>query len=105
MIAVRDSPHGATFAVRVQPRASRTRLTGVLGSGEESVLKVALAAPPVDGRANETLVEFFADLLEVSRAAVQVLSGAQSRNKVLRVTGLPAEEIVAVLMAALPKSV
>ena len=103
MIPIRDSPHGATFAVRVQPRASKTRITGLLGSGADAVLKIALAAPPVDGRANEALVDFVANLLEVPLAAVQVLSGAQSRNKLLRVTGMSAEAIAAVLDAAIPR--
>lgn len=84
---------GASLAVRVQPRASRTAITGVYGEGEEQALKVALMAPPVEGRANEALTEFFAKLTGRSRSSVTVASGDHSRNKVLHFSGLTAEEL------------
>ena len=62
MIEVRDTPKGASFAVKVQPRASKNALTGELGGG----FKLALTAPPLEGRANQACVEFFANLLRVS---------------------------------------
>jgi uncharacterized protein (TIGR00251 family) len=70
--------------VRVQPRASRTELAGRHGDA----LKVRIAAPPVDGAANEALVRFLADRLDVSRSAVQVEAGATGRTKVVAVTGI-----------------
>jgi uncharacterized protein (TIGR00251 family) len=97
MIPIRDSPQGASFAVRVQPRAARTKITGVFGEGEHAALKVALAAPPVEGRANQALIEFFAGLLNVPRSHIEVLTGTQSRNKVLRVRGRTAAELRSVL--------
>jgi uncharacterized protein (TIGR00251 family) len=93
MIPIRDSPQGATFAIKVQPRAKKTAITGTFGEGADAALKVALSAPPVEGRANDALIEFFAELCGVPRAAVSVLYGAQSRNKVLRIAGRSAEEI------------
>ena len=63
VIPVRETDAGVTFAVRVQPGAKKTAITGVYGEGESAALKVALAAPPIDGRANEALVGFFAELL------------------------------------------
>ena len=89
MIPFREGPDGVTFAVRVQPRARRNAIVGELGDA----MKVALTAPPVDGRANEACVEFIADLLRVSKPAVTLVSGQSSRNKVVRVTGLSAEEV------------
>ncbi len=93
MIPVRDSPQGATFAVKVHPRARKTAITGVFGEGANAALKIALSAPPVEGRANEALIEFCADLCQVPRSAVSVISGSQSRNKVIRVAGRTAEQI------------
>jgi uncharacterized protein len=94
MIPIRDSSEGASFAVRVHPRAKKTAITGVFGEGPDAALKLALSAPPVDGRANEALIEFFAELFRVPRSAVSVVSGVQSRSKVLRVAGRTAAELL-----------
>jgi uncharacterized protein (TIGR00251 family) len=89
MIEIRDTPKGASFAVQVQPRASKNALTGELGGG----FKLALTAPPLEGRANQACVEFFASLLRVSRSSVTIASGQNRRRKVMRVAGLSAEEV------------
>jgi uncharacterized protein len=89
MIPIRDTPHGATFAIRVQPRASRNAVVGEMGDA----LKIALTAPPVDGKANEACVEFVSKLLKVPRSSVTIAAGETSRNKVIRVAGLKAEEV------------
>jgi uncharacterized protein len=87
MIALRETAPGVSFLVRVQPRASRTAISGIVGDA----VKVALAAPPVEGKANEVLIRFFAELFEVPRAAVEIVSGELSRHKVVRVAGVSAE--------------
>jgi uncharacterized protein (TIGR00251 family) len=89
MVAIQDSPNGATFAVKVHPRAKKNGITGEVGDA----LKVALTAPPVDGKANEACIEFLAKLLKVPRSSVTIASGQASRNKVIRVAGLSEEEI------------
>jgi len=89
MTTITDSPTGTTFAVRVHPRAKKNAITGEVGDA----LKVALTAPPVDGKANEACIEFFAKLLKVSRSSVTIAAGLSSRNKVIRVTGLKAETV------------
>jgi uncharacterized protein len=89
MVAIQNSSSGATFAIRVHPRAKKNAITGEVGDA----LKVALTAPPVDGKANEACVEFFAKLLKVPRSSITIASGQTSRNKVIRVAGLSAEEI------------
>jgi len=89
MPSIHESPAGVTFAVKVHPRAKKNAITGELGDA----LKVSLTAPPIDGRANEACIEFFARLLEVPRSSVTIASGQTSRQKVIRVTGLSAEEI------------
>jgi len=89
VIPLREGPDGLSFAVRVQPRARRNAIIGELGDA----LKIALTAPPVDGRANEACVEFFAELFDVPRSSVTITSGQSSRNKVIRVMGISVAEI------------
>ncbi len=89
MIPIHDAPAGTTFAIKVHPRAKKDAITGELGNA----LKVALTAPPLDGRANEACIEFFAKALNLSRASVSIAAGHSSRNKVIRVAGLSAEEV------------
>ncbi len=89
MIPIRDTDRGATFAIRVQPRASRNAVAGEMGDA----LKLALTAPPVEGKANEACVEFLANLLKVPRSSVTIASGESSRNKVIRITGLSAGQV------------
>lgn len=75
---------GIRLRVRVQPRASRSEIVGRHGDA----LKVRLAAPPVDGAANEALIRFLADRLEVPRAAVRLAAGGGARSKLLAVEGI-----------------
>ena len=89
MIAVQETDAGVTFRVKIQPRAKRNAVVGELGDA----LKVALTAPPVDGRANEACIEFFAELLKLPRSSITIVSGHSSRNKVIRVTGISTEEL------------
>jgi uncharacterized protein (TIGR00251 family) len=89
MVPVHDTAAGATFAVRVHPRARKNAITGELGEA----LKVSITAPPVEGRANEACMEFLANLLKVPRSSITIASGQSSRNKVVRVAGLSAEEV------------
>lgn len=102
MIAVRDTPEGALFAVRVTPRASRTAVPGIYGEGTNAALKVALQAPPVEGKANAALVEFLSDLLGVPRASIVLRSGEHSRTKTVLIRGQSAAAIAVLLEQALP---
>jgi uncharacterized protein len=89
MIEVDDAPAGATFSVKVQPRARKNAVTGELGG----VLKLALTAPPVEGKANDACIEFLANLLKVPRSSVTIASGHSGRRKLIRVAGLTAAEV------------
>ena len=89
MVAIQNSANGATFAVKVHPRAKKNAITGEVGDA----LKLALTAPPVDGKANEACIEFFAKLLKVSPSSVTIAAGRTSRNKVVRVAGLTAQQV------------
>ena len=90
MIPVTDSANGATFAVKVQPRAKKNAITGEVGDA----LKLALIAPPSEGRANEACVEFLAKILEKPRSSITIAAGASSRKKLIRVAGISAAEVI-----------
>lgn len=74
-----------TVDILVQPRASRAKI----GPVHDGRIKVSVTAPPVDGEANAAVIELFAKQLGVSKSAVEVIAGASSRRKRLRVTGSP----------------
>ena len=84
MIPIRDTASGATFQVKVHPRAKKNAITGEIGDA----LKVALTAPPIEGRANEACIALFAELLNVPRSSVTIAAGETSRNKLIRISGL-----------------
>jgi uncharacterized protein len=86
---IREDASGASIQVRVHPRAKKNAITGELGDA----LKVSLMTPPIEGRANEACIEFFAKLLKVPRSSVTIASGQTSRNKVIRVAGISAAEL------------
>ena len=93
MIPVRDTPSGAMFQVKVHPRAKKNAITGEVGDA----LKLALTAPPLEGRANQACIEFLAEVLNVPRSSVTIAAGESSRNKVIRVRGLSAAQVEAKL--------
>lgn len=85
---------GVRFSVRVQPRASRTEVCGVHGEA----LKVRIAAPPVNGAANDALIALLSTELGVSRRSVRIVSGESSRSKLIEVDGIatgPIERLAA----------
>ena len=98
MFSIRDDSTGVGFAVRVHPRAKKNAITGILGDA----LKVSLTAPPVEGKANEACIEFFANLLKVPRSSVTIASGLTSRNKVVRIACLSGKEVEQRLKIASP---
>ncbi|WP_263366418.1 DUF167 domain-containing protein [Edaphobacter bradus] len=91
---VRDVADGCTVSVRVHPGARRDGVMGLHGGA----VKIALNAPPVDGRANDALIAFVAEKLGSPRARVSLVAGAASRSKVLRITGKSAAEVRAALL-------
>jgi uncharacterized protein len=92
----KDVADGCTLAVRVHPGARKNNVTGV----HADAVKIALTAPPVDGRANEALIAFLAETLHLPRARVSLVAGATSRAKTVRITGKSAAEVAAALFPA-----
>jgi uncharacterized protein len=82
-----STPGGVLITVRVIPRAGRSGLAGT----RDGVLLVRLNAPPVEGAANAELIEVLADVLDVPKRAVTIVSGERSRSKRVRVTGVTLE--------------
>jgi len=75
---------GVTLRLHIQPGAKKTEVAGLHGEA----LKIRLAAPPVDGKANACLISFLADRLGVAKAAISLVSGDTSRAKRVRVNGV-----------------
>ena len=88
---------GVVVALHVQPGARRTAIVGPHGDR----LKVTVASPPADGRANAALLEFLADRLSLPKSCLRLMSGASSREKRIAVdTALPAASVAAALAPA-----
>ena len=84
-----DHPEGVVIKVKVQPRASRNRIAGVLGD----TLKVTLTAPPVDGAANAACIDFFSTLLQIPKHRIEIMSGHTGRTKLLKLYNVKSAEI------------
>jgi uncharacterized protein (TIGR00251 family) len=94
-ITINAHPEGATIALRVQPRAKRAAILGE----QAGALKVAVTAPPEDGKANEAVVELFRSRFKFSRSRLELLSGHTNRNKVVLVRGVTPEQLTALIEA------
>jgi uncharacterized protein len=97
MVDLRANGDNITFSVRVQPRASRSQIAGEI----DGMLKIRVAAPPVEGEANEELIRLIAKLFEIPRANVALIAGQSSKNKLVRVSGISLERCKKVLDEAL----
>lgn len=86
--ALREHAQGCTLTLRVQPGAKKTALVGIYGEGAQAALKIAVQAPPVEGRANEAVVSFFAEMFDLPKSSVVILSGELSRSKVILLRGI-----------------
>ena len=98
---LRETSEGATLAVRAQPGAKKTAITGVYGEGSSAQLKIAVQAPPIEGRANEALIAFLADYFSVPRNRVALISGELSRSKVFLLRGVSLAIAKSTLQSAL----
>lgn len=92
---VHESCDGITFNVKVIPRAKRNEIVGI----ESDAVKIRLSAPPVEGRANDALVKFLAEVLRIPRAQIEIVRGETSRHKVVRVRGVSLEKLKNVFKA------
>src|SRR5512140_1923535 len=91
-----DGHSGSAIAVRVTPRASRNKIVEML---EDGTIKVHIAAPPVDGEANEALIRFLADVLNVPKSRLEIVAGISGRDKLISVLDMDAETVQRRIMA------
>ena len=94
-VLVTAHANGATIAVRAQPGAKKSAVIGEWNG----MLKIAVTAPPEDGRANDAIVEVLKELLGVRRSEVEILSGKTNRNKVFLIHTATVESITSKLPA------
>jgi uncharacterized protein (TIGR00251 family) len=97
VIAIAPHAEGATLAVRAQPGA---RKNAVLGE-HSGALKIAVTAPPEDGRANAALVDVLCDWLGLKRSQIELSSGATNRNKVFLIRAVTVEGLTALISSKL----
>jgi hypothetical protein len=90
---IRTNDSGVFLSCHVQPGAKRTAVAGIYGTA----LKVSLAAPPVDGKANKELCVFLAKRLKLPKSAVSLVSGQTSRDKVVFLPGVTPDALAAAL--------
>jgi uncharacterized protein len=83
----------ATFSVRIQPRSSKNGVTRM----EDGSLKIRLTAPPVDGAANEALIKFLSETLDLSKSQIEIVSGHTSREKRLKINGMSEADVTRLL--------
>lgn len=87
---IKETLKGVLLSVRAVPRASKNEIQGVHGDA----LKVRLQAPPVEGKANEALIRFLSDALDISRAQLSIASGETGRNKKILISGISKLELI-----------
>ena len=95
---LQETKDGVTLTVKAVPRASKSEVVGA----DADWLRVRVKAPPVDGKANEALVKFFAEFFGVPKGSVSIVSGDTARLKRIRINGLAADKAKEVLSAARP---
>lgn len=96
MLKLTTTADTLTFSVRVQPRTSQSGIAGEM----DGALKLRIAAPPVEGAANEELIRWLARFFGVSRAQVTIISGETAKQKIVRISGVAPADAKQKLLAA-----
>jgi len=84
-IPYKKTKDGITIEVKVEPRSSRKQITGIM---DDTILKVKLTAPPVDGSANEQLIELISEATGFKKSQIKILRGLSSKRKLIGITGV-----------------
>ena len=87
---IRETSKGVLLPVRAMPRAAKNEIQGAHGDA----LKVRLQAPPVEGKANQALIRFLSDALDIPRSQLSIVSGETGRNKAVLITGITREDLI-----------
>jgi uncharacterized protein (TIGR00251 family) len=87
---ITDASRGAAFTVKIVPKANKTEIVGIQ---EDGTIKIRLMSPPVEGQANEELIAFLSEFLNVSPGDVEIVAGLDSRKKLISVLNVRAEDV------------
>ena len=93
-----DGKRGAALAIRVTPRASKNEIVEVLS---DQTIKVRLTAPPAEGQANEALVKFLSEVLDVPKSKIEIVAGMTGRDKLVSIVDVDSEEVHKKILANL----
>lgn len=91
---------GVTIMVKVTPRAPRNKVSDILENG---TIKISLTAPPVDGKANHKLLEFFSEIINIPIANIEILSGQTGHLKLIKIRGISKNDLSACIQKQLEK--
>lgn len=89
MFNIKEAENYVTFSVRVQPRSSKNEICGIYGDA----IKIKLTSPPVDGEANEGLIEFLSGILKINKGQIEIIGGHKSKNKLIKIRSIKKERI------------
>ena len=85
-----DSKMGSAITVRITPRSSKNEITGIM---EDGTIKIRLTAPPVDGKANELLIKFLADILDTAPSKIEIIGGLSNRDKLVTIIDINTSQV------------
>ncbi len=93
-----DSQRGTALTIRVIPNAPKTEITSIM---EDGTIKIKVAAPPVDGKANQVLMRYLANLLDISESHIEIMAGLKGRIKLVTINNISADDVNRRIQAAL----
>lgn len=85
-----DSKHGAAISMRVTPKASRNEIVEIIRDG---IIKIHITAPPVDGKANDALIKFLSEVLDIAKSRIDIIAGVSGRDKLVTVLDMDADTV------------
>lgn len=89
MLNLKEDKNGVVFTVKVQPRSSKNEICGIYGDA----VKIKLTSPPVEGEANESLINFLSKSLNICKGQIEIIGGHKSKNKLIKMRGVKRERI------------
>ena len=96
MLPIRQNEDGIVFTIMVLPRSSKCEIVGI----QDDALKLKIAAPPVEGRANEECIRFLAERLGIKKARITMIGGHKGRRKTISIAGLNSHDLLAIIPAS-----
>jgi uncharacterized protein (TIGR00251 family) len=85
-----DGKHGAALTIRVTPRARKTEFSGIM---EDGTVRIRIAAPPVEGKANKALIHFLSKVLKVRKNQIEIVAGEKGLDKIVSILDMTAEQV------------